>query len=205
MFTGLIEEVGKVVSTQRRSQHTVLTLRGRTVCSELKVGDSVAVNGVCLTATSVRGDTFTADVSAETMRRSTLHRLTPGRLVNLERALQLNDRLDGHIVQGHVDDIGTIYSMVPEGNSIRCTITTPPHLMKYIIEKGSIAVDGISLTVAGLDGNRFWVSLIPQTLQDTTLHDARPGQSVNLEVDMLAKYVERIIMHREEVPSHDKS
>lgn len=201
MFTGLIEEVGRVISVQRRSQHAVLTLRGPKVCSDVAIGDSVAVNGICLTVTTLRGDVFTVDVSAETLRRTTLDRVTSGQLVNLERAMRLGDRFGGHIVQGHVDGVGTVQSVVPEGGSHRLTIAAPPEVMRYVVDKGSITVDGISLTIAGSDPNTFWIAVIPQTMKDTTLASARTGMRVNLEVDMLAKYVERMLALREGVSS----
>lgn len=203
MFTGLVEEVGRITSVQRRAQHAVLTVRGPKVCSDVSIGDSVAVNGVCLTVTTLRGDSFTADVSAETLRRTNLDKVASGHLVNLERALRLSDRLGGHFVQGHVDAVGTVKSVVPEGGSSRLTIVAPPEVMQYVIEKGSVTVDGISLTIAGLDAESFWISIIPQTMKETTLSQARAGTRVNLEVDMLAKYVERILAVREGGRSHD--
>lgn len=197
MFTGLIEEVGRIVAVRRQAQSAVLSIRGPKVASDLAIGDSVAVNGACLSVTALRGDVFNVDVSAETLRRTTLDRASPGQLVNLERALRLGDRLGGHIVQGHVDAVGTVRSIVPEGNSYRLTIDAPPSVMRYVVEKGSIAVDGISLTVAGVDEHGFWIAVIPQTMKDTTLAGARPGTRVNLEVDLLAKYVERMLALRE--------
>lgn len=199
MFTGIVEEVGRIVSVQRRSQSAVLTIRGPKVTSDVAIGDSIAVNGVCLTVTSLRGDLFTADVSAETMRRTTLDRATSGSQVNLERAMRMGDRFGGHIVQGHVDAVGTVRGLTPEGDSIRFAIDAPPEVMRYVIEKGSIAVDGVSLTVAGLDERGFWIALIPQTLKDTTLGRMRPGARVNLEADMFAKYVERFLSLKEGV------
>lgn len=199
MFTGIIEEVGRIVSVQRRAQHAVLNIRGPKVCSDVAIGDSVAVNGVCLTVTSIRGDIFTADVSAETLRRTTLDRVTTGQPVNLELAMRLGDRFGGHIVQGHVDGVGTIKAIEPEGGSHRFVVAGPPEVMRYIIEKGSIAVDGISLTVAGFDAETFWIAVIPQTLKETNLSRAKPGTQVNLEVDVLAKYVERMLALREGV------
>lgn len=201
MFTGLIEEVGRVVSVQRRSQHAVLTIRGPKVVSDAAIGDSIAVSGVCLTATTLRGDIFAVDVSAETMRRSTFDRITSGQQVNLERAMRLGDRFGGHIVQGHVDGVGTIRSITPEGGSHKLTIAAPPEVMRYVVEKGSVTVDGISLTIAGADSETFWIALIPQTMKDTTLIHAKPGTRVNLEADMLAKYVERMLSLREGVPA----
>lgn len=199
MFTGLVEEVGRILSVQRRSQSAVLSIRGPKVTSDVAIGDSIAVNGVCLTVTTLRGDQFTADVSAETLRRTTLDRATSGTYVNLERAMRMGDRFGGHIVQGHVDAVGTVRSLTPEGESMRLTIDAPPEIMRYVIEKGSIAVDGVSLTIAGLDERGFWIALIPQTMKDTTLGRLRPGARVNLEADMFAKYVERFLSLREGV------
>lgn len=199
MFTGLVEEVGRIISVQRRAQSAVLTIRGPKVCSDVALGDSVAVNGTCLSVTSLRGDVFTVDVSAETLRRTTLDRVTGGTQVNLERAMRMGDRFGGHIVQGHVDSVGTVRSVAPEGNSVRLTIDAPNEVMRYVIEKGSITVDGISLTVAGVDKGGFWIAVIPQTIKDTTLGQIRPGARVNLEADMMAKYVERMLALREGV------
>lgn len=199
MFTGLVEEVGRILSVQRRSQSAVLSIRGPKVTSDVALGDSIAVNGVCLTVTTLRGDVFTVDVSAETLRRTTLDRATGGQHVNLERAMRMGDRFGGHIVQGHVDAVGTVRSLTPEGNSVRLAIDAPANLMRYIIEKGSVTVDGVSLTVAGLDPQGFWIAVIPQTLKDTTLGQMRPGSRVNLEADMFAKYVERFLAAREGV------
>lgn len=199
MFTGIVEEVGRILSVRRRAQSAVLSIRGPKVTSDVAIGDSIAVNGVCLTVTSLRGDTFTADVSAETLRRTTLDRATSGTYVNLERAMRMGDRFGGHIVQGHVDAVGTVRSIVPEGESVRFTVDAPPEVLRYVIEKGSIAVDGVSLTVAGLDERGFWIALIPQTMKDTTLGKMRPGARVNLEADMFAKYVERFLSLKEGV------
>jgi len=169
-------------------------LRIRTaLAAELAEGDSVAVNGVCLTATGVTADGFSADVMEETLRRTALGTLDPGAPVNLELPLRAADRLGGHFVQGHVDGVGTVSSVEDEGFAKLVEIEADPGLMRYVVEKGSIAVDGVSLTVASLGEGAFGVSLIPETLERTTLGRAGPGDSVNLEVDVLAKYVERLV------------
>lgn len=196
MFTGLVEEVGKVLSLRRSSQDATLTIQAPKVCADLAVGDSVAVSGPCLTAIFVRGGTFGAEVSAETLRRTTLGRLAAGDPVNLERALRVGDRLGGHMVSGHVDAVGKVTEIRREGHSIRMTFQVPDELSPYIVEKGSIAIDGVSLTVAGVNQNTFWVALIPHTVAQTTLQLAKPGSAVNLEGDMLAKYVERLLQSR---------
>jgi riboflavin synthase len=186
MFTGLVQALGTVVSAD-----------GRLVVEaplELEPGESVAVNGVCLTATEVHGGRFVADVMDETRRRSSLGRLEPGAKVNLELPLRASDRLGGHFVQGHVDGLGAVAEVADEGpNSRRMRIEAPPELLRYVVEKGSMAVDGVSLTVSGLDESGFSVSLIPETLERTTLGRLWPGDAVNLEVDVLAKYVEKVI------------
>jgi riboflavin synthase len=163
---------------------------------ELREGDSVAVNGVCLTATALEGGTFRADVMHETLRRSSLERLAEGARVNLELPLRAADRLGGHFVQGHVDGVGSVRSVRAEGFARVVEIEAPPELLRYVVEKGSIAVDGVSLTVAALGDDWFAVSLIPETLDRTVLGTASPGVPVNLEVDVLAKYVERLVAAR---------
>jgi riboflavin synthase len=186
MFTGLVQALG-----------TVVTAGGHLVVEapvELDPGDSVAVNGVCLTATEVDDGRFEADVMDETLRRSSLGGLEPGAKVNLELPLRASDRLGGHFVQGHVDGLGTVSEVADDGpNARRMAIDTPPELLRYVVEKGSVAVDGVSLTVSALDDNGFTVSLIPETLERTTLGQLWPGDRVNLEVDVVAKYVERLV------------
>ena len=164
-----------------------------TLAGEIHEGDSVAVNGVCLTATSVTGEAFSAEVMNQTLRTTSLSGVSAGRTVNLELPVRPSDRLGGHIVQGHVDGIGTVISTEDDGFSRRVTIEAPPELLRYVVAKGSIALDGVSLTVAGSEDRSFTVSLIPETLERTNLGDARPGDTVNLEVDVLAKYVERLV------------
>ena len=192
MFTGLIAELGTVDGVERTSEGARLRVRGM-LARDLSEGDSVAVNGVCLTATTVNGGAFSADVMAETLRRSSLGALGAGDAVNLELPLRASDRLGGHVVQGHVDGLGTVREVRDEGFARVVRIDAPPELLRYVAAKGSIAVDGISLTVSQLHEDGFDVSLIPETLERTNLGGAQPGARVNLEVDVLAKYVERLV------------
>jgi riboflavin synthase len=188
MFTGLVQALGTVTALDggRLAVETHLA-------AELSEGDSVSVNGVCLTATGVAGGGFTADVMDETLRRSSLGGLAAGSRVNLELPLLAADRLGGHFVQGHVDGVGTVHEVREEGFSRVVAVEADGELLRYVVEKGSIAVDGVSLTVSALDEDGFEVSLIPETLERTTLGAAAPGDEVNLEVDVLAKYVERLV------------
>ena len=193
MFTGLIAELGTVERMAEGSTTCQLTVRARKILPGVKIGDSIAVNGVCLTVVHLQGSSFTADVMPETVRRTTLHLLQPGDKVNLEKALRPTDGLDGHIVQGHVEGVGTIQQIVTEGNALVYRIKTPGELLRYIVEKGSIAVDGISLTVTEADDSGFGVSLIPHTAKMTTLGYKSVGDPVNLETDILARYVEKML------------
>ena len=193
MFTGLVASLGTVERLAEGSTSCRLTVRAPQLLSGVKIGDSIAVNGVCLTVVHLRGDTFTADVMPETVRRTTLHLLQPGDRVNLEKALRPTDGLDGHIVQGHVEGVGTIQQIIPEGNARVYRIQAPGELLRYIVEKGSIAVDGISLTVTETDDSGFGVSLIPHTAKMTTLGYKSAGDAVNLETDILARYVEKML------------
>jgi riboflavin synthase len=190
VFTGLVADLGTVAEVDASEAGARLTVR---TALELSEGDSVAVNGVCLTATSLPDGAFTADVMQETLRRSSLGALEEGSKVNLELPLRADDRLGGHFVQGHVDGLGTIWAVREEGFSHVVTIGAPPEILRYVIEKGSIAVDGVSLTVSGLGDDWLQVSLIPETLERTTLGEATTGATVNLEVDVLAKYIERLV------------
>ncbi|MBM3946534.1 MAG: riboflavin synthase [SAR202 cluster bacterium] len=192
MFTGIVEETGKVVARDA----PVLTLQGDLTLGGAKLGDSIAVNGVCLTVTSLKGRRFTLDVSPETERRSNLGKLSVGSSVNLERPLAYGGRLGGHLVEGHVDAVGTIVAVEPDRESYRFTFQTPRALSRYIVEKGFVAVDGVSLTVVSERAGLFSVAVIPYTYQHTTLGGYRPGEIVNLEVDILAKYVERLLGDR---------
>ncbi len=187
MFTGLVADLGTVTSLDASDDGVRLTVQ---TTLQLGEGDSIAVNGVCLTATSLPDGAFTADVMNETLRRSSLGALEEGSRVNLELPLRADDRLGGHFVQGHVDGLGTVRDVREEGFSNVVTIGAPPEIVRYVIEKGSIAVDGVSLTVSGLGDDWFQVSLIPETLERTILGQATAGTSVNLEVDVLAKYIE---------------
>jgi riboflavin synthase len=192
MFTGLVQELGTVRAVSRLNGGARIKVSAP-LASELAPGDSVLVNGVCLTATDVDGEQFEADLAPETVRRSTLDELAEGDRVNLELPLRLQDRLGGHIVQGHVDAVAEVRSVSPDGAAVDLRLEVPPSLLRYIVEKGSIALDGVSLTVTEVDDRGFGVSLIPETLARTSLKDARPGHRVNLEVDMLAKYVEKLV------------
>ncbi|MDD5952246.1 MAG: riboflavin synthase [Oscillospiraceae bacterium] len=193
MFTGIIEEVGTVTAVHPGARSSRLTIGARKVLEGTKVGDSICTSGVCLTVTSLTGSTFTADVMAETMRRTKLGTLTVGSPVNLERALCLNTRLGGHIVSGHIDGTGTITAMEREDNAVWVTVEADSHLLRYIIPKGSIAIDGISLTVANVTDHDFQVSIIPHTGEETTLLCQQIGSLVNLECDMIGKYVEKLL------------
>jgi len=196
VFTGLVEETGQVRSVRRAGRSLHLTVGARTVLEGLRLGDSVAVNGVCLTVVRLGGDSFTADVMPETYRRTSLGTLNPGALVNLERAMALGDRFGGHIVQGHVDGVGTIAALEQDEIAVRMTVAAPPEVLRYVVPKGSIAIDGISLTVVDVAEDRFQVSLIPHTLAATNLRQRRVGDRVNLETDVLVKYVERLLAWR---------
>jgi riboflavin synthase len=191
VFTGLVAGTGTVESLERDGAGVRLRVRSE-LAGERGPGDSVAVNGVCLTAVEPDGDGFSADVMEETLRRSSLGPLGTGDAVNLELPLRAGDRLGGHIVQGHVDGTGEVESVREEGLSRVVRIAAPDELLRYVVEKGSIAVEGVSLTVSAVDGDAFEVSLIPETLERTTLGAAAPGRTVNLEVDVLAKYVEKL-------------
>ncbi len=192
MFTGLIADLGEIAALER-SPDGVRLMISSALAAEVSEGDSVAVNGVCLTATAIEDGTFTAEVMNETLHLSSLAAVRPGAAVNLELALRLSDRLGGHLVQGHVDGTGTVMDSAPDGFARRVRIEAPRNVLRYIVHKGSITVDGVSLTVAALDDQSFTVSLIPETLQRTNLGQIAAGTIVNLEVDVLAKYVERLV------------
>lgn len=193
MCTGLIEEVGTIQNVRRGARSCVLTIGCKKVLEGSQIGDSIAVNGVCLTVTNMGGSYYTADVMAETMNRSSLRQLSTGASVNLERAMPANGRFGGHIVSGHIDGTGTVQSIEPDDNAIWYTIAAKPNLLRYIVEKGSITIDGISLTVAYVDEHCFKVSIIPHTQQVTALHDRGVGDIVNLECDIIGKYVEKLL------------
>ncbi|MBQ8983879.1 MAG: riboflavin synthase [Lachnospiraceae bacterium] len=194
MFTGIVEETGtvrKIIGQQVSGQ---IEIQAHKVLDGTALGDSIAVNGVCLTVTRIQGDVFTADVMAETLRRTNLGSLPIGAKVNLERAMAANGRFGGHIVSGHIDGTGTVQSLHPEGNAVWVTIAAPEAILRLIIEKGSIAIDGISLTVAYVDDRVFKVSIIPHTGEETTLLFKKAGDIVNLENDVVGKYVERLLV-----------
>ncbi|TCB95346.1 riboflavin synthase [Micromonospora zingiberis] len=205
MFTGIVEEQGEVVGVTPTAQDSArVAIRGPLVTSDARHGDSIAVNGVCLTVVEADGGVFTADVMGETLRRSALGTLRPGDRVNLERAAALGSRLGGHLVQGHVDGVGEVLSREPAQQWETVRFRLPAALSRYVVEKGSITVDGVSLTVAEVGGDWFAVGLIPTTLSLTTLGTRAVGDPVNLEIDVLAKYVERLLGARpdgEEVPA----
>lgn len=197
MFTGIVEEVGEVVALEERGDSARLHVRGRLVTSDASPGDSIAVDGVCLTVVERTGDAFAADVMAETLRRTSLARARPGEAVNLERAVRADGRLGGHVVQGHVDGTAAVLSRTPGDHWEVVRLELPAALARYVAEKGSIAVDGVSLTVSAVGADWFEVSLIPTTLAATTLGRRGVDERVNLEVDVLAKYVERALAARE--------
>jgi riboflavin synthase len=193
VFTGIVEELGEVVALDKTRDAARLTVRGPLVTAGAVAGDSIAINGVCLTVTGASDGTFSADVIGETLSRSSLGALGQGSAVNLERPMRLDGRLGGHLVQGHVDGTGTITQRRPGERWDAVRMTIPPRLARYVVEKGSIAVDGVSLTISALGSDWIEVSLIPETLARTTLGVKQPGETVNLEVDMIAKYVERLL------------
>ena len=203
MFTGIVEEMGTVVGISKGAKSSRLTLQGELIFSDMHIGDSIAVNGVCLTVTEFTTNTFTVDVMAETLRRSSLGALSKGSKVNMERAMAANGRFGGHIVSGHIDGTGTIESFVQEDNAVWATIKTSGQILRYIIEKGSITIDGISLTVAYVDTKGFKVSLIPHTASNTTLLQKKAGDIVNLENDVVGKYIDKL-MHTEEKQEQNK-
>jgi riboflavin synthase len=195
MFTGIIQARGEIATREER--HGDLRLRvqtGKLDLSDVALGDSIAVNGVCLTVISLPGDGFAADISRESLALTTLPNLLPGSRVNLEKALTLNTRLGGHLVSGHVDGIGKIIERRADARSIRFVVESPGDLARYIAHKGSICVDGASLTVNGVNGCRFELNIIPHTLQETVMETYRPGSEVNLEVDLIARYLERLLL-----------
>lgn len=193
MFTGIVEELGKLVSLEMGSDSGVIKVEADKVLEGCQLGDSIAVNGVCLTARDIGSGTFSADVMPETLRKTNLGHLKRGSIVNLERALTLSARLGGHLMLGHVDAVGKIVSMRPEGNAIFYTFSAPEEIRRYLLPQGSVGIDGISLTIARLEREQFSVSLIPHTVKVTTLGHHGVGYFVNLEADILGKYVEKIM------------
>lgn len=193
MFTGIIEEVGSMQNIKHGAKSSIITVLGSKIFEDMKIGDSIAVNGVCITVTTFSNNTFTADVMNETLSRSSLGSLKKGSYVNLERAISANGRFGGHIVSGHIDGTGEISNIKKDDNAIWYTIKAKSELLKYIVEKGSITIDGISLTVAIVDNQGFSVSIIPHTVKETTLSHRQIGDNVNLENDVIGKYVEKLI------------
>jgi riboflavin synthase len=195
MFTGIVEDLGEIEAVEHEGDFARVHIRSEVVTADARVGDSICVNGVCLTVTGLIAAPagFTADVMGETLRRSSLKHIAPGTRVNLERSVRLEDRLGGHLVQGHTDGTATIVSRDPQAEWDVVRVSLPADLARYVAYKGSIAVDGISLTVSAVDADWFEVSLIPETLKRTTLGGKQPGDEVNLEVDVIAKYVEKLI------------
>ncbi len=205
MFTGIVEEIGTILSVKKGVKSSALIISGDLIFEDMHIGDSIAVNGVCLTVTNKTKESFTADVMAETLRRSSLGSLKAGSKVNLERAMAANGRFGGHIVSGHIDGTGEIESFVREDNAVWVTVKTPVKLLKYIIEKGSIAIDGVSLTVAYVDNRCFKVSLIPHTAANTILLSKKAGDIVNLENDIVGKYIEKLMHFDEQVEEDTKT
>jgi len=193
MFTGIVEEIGKIQNVKRNTKSSVLAIKCKKIFEDIHIGDSVSVNGVCLTVTTFNNEIFTADVMNETLSRSSLGNLKKGSYVNLERAMSVNGRFGGHIVSGHIDGTGKIVKIEKDDNAIWYTMTVEENLIKYIVEKGSIAIDGISLTVAKVNEKNFSVSIIPHTAQETILSHRLVGDIVNIENDVIGKYVEKLI------------
>lgn len=205
MFTGIVEEIGRIVRIKKGVKSSSLTIAGRVIFEDLKIGDSVAVNGVCLTATGFSNRQFTADVMSETLSRSSLGMLRPGSVVNLERAMAADGRFGGHIVSGHIDGTGTITAIEKDDNAIWYTVAAEKKLMRCIVEKGSIAIDGISLTVASITEESFQVSIIPHTAKETILSMKKTGDVVNLENDIVGKYIEHFLTLPKEKEGQDKA
>ena len=197
MFTGIIEEIGIVKNVARGAKSSRVTISGNLIFSDLKLGDSVSTNGVCLTVNEITSTTFTADIMHETIKATSLSNLSVGTRLNLERAMPSDGRFGGHIVSGHIDGIGKVHDMKKDDNAIIYTVTAESDILKYIVKKGSIAIDGISLTVTDVDDSKFSVSIIPHTLKETILADKKSGDVVNLEVDMLAKYIEKLLLGKD--------
>jgi len=197
MFTGIIEEIGTVTNVTRGAKSSRVTINAKVIFSDLKLGDSVSTNGVCLTVSALTNHTFTADIMHETLKNTSLANLASGIQVNLERAMASDGRFGGHIVSGHIDGTGTVKTIKKDDNAVIYTIKTDDDILKYIIKKGSIAIDGISLTVTHVDEATFSVSIIPHTLSETILGNKKMGDIVNLEVDMIAKYIEKLLLGKD--------
>lgn len=205
MFTGIVEEIGVIEGVKKGEKSSKILIKANVVLNDTQVGDSISTNGVCLTVTNIYGDKFEADIMAETLRKSNLGNLNVGSKVNLERAVSLKGRLGGHIVSGHIDGTGKIISFVKEDNAIWVTVDASMDILKYVIHKGSITIDGISLTVAYVDNSCFKVSIIPHTAIETTLLSKRAGDTVNLECDLIGKYVEKLLGFHTEKKDETKS
>lgn len=198
MFTGIVEEIGKVQNIKMNTKSSRLTIEGKKIFEDIHIGDSISVNGVCLTVTTFNNNTFTADVMNETLTRSSLGELKKGSFVNLERAMPVNGRFGGHIVSGHIDGTGQVRKIEKDDNAIWYNISLENKLMKYVVEKGSIAIDGVSLTVAKVSENEFSVSIIPHTAEETILSHKSVGDIVNIENDIVGKYVDKLITFKNE-------
>lgn len=205
MFTGIIEEVGTIKQIRQNGASAVLTIGAQKVLTDVKLGDSIAVNGICLTVTSFGADYFTVDVMHETLRRSSIGAAARGSRINLERAMKMGGRFGGHIVAGHIDGTGTVTAIKQDANAVWYTIAASPQILRYIVEKGSIAIDGISLTVAAVTDSDFSVSVIPHTAANTTLSERKCKDTVNLENDCIGKYVERLLLRKPEEAEEIKS
>ncbi len=193
MFTGLIQSIGQIKSLKRQGGSAQLQISSSLVSDDLEMGESIAVNGACLTVVAWDSSSFTVDVSPETLQCTTVGTLAVNHPVNLERALRLSDRLGGHLVSGHVDCVASIKRRYQDQNAIRFEVGVPPQVMRYLVAKGSVAIDGISLTVNEVSADSFWVAVIPHSLEQTTLKDCREGTKVNIETDLLGRYVERLL------------
>lgn len=205
MFTGIIEEIGKIKNIRHGSQSARLEISCKKVLEDIHIGDSIATNGMCLTVTDFSASSFRCDIMHESLNRTSLQSLQAGSAVNLERAMPLNGRFGGHIVTGHVDGLGRIQSMEKDDNAIWFHIQTSDEILRYVVEKGSIAIDGISLTVAGVGPQSFSVSIIPHTIKETCLQYKKEGDSLNLETDILGKYVEKLLDLSQQKPDSKKS
>ncbi|MEW8993733.1 riboflavin synthase [Clostridium sp.] len=205
MFTGIVEEVGEIRGIKKREKSSILSIKANKVIEDIKLGDSICTNGVCLTVTNIYGNVFDADVMAETLRRSNLGGLKVGSKVNLERALSAKGRFGGHIVSGHIDGVGRIISLEKEDNAVWVTIEAKENILQYVVEKGSIAIDGISLTVAYVDDIVFKVSIIPHTGKETILLSKTNEDTVNLECDVIGKYVEKLLTFKDSKKVENKN
>ncbi|WP_343826992.1 riboflavin synthase [Clostridium subterminale] len=205
MFTGIVEEVGEIRGLKKREKSSILSIKANKVIEDIKLGDSICTNGVCLTVTNIYGNVFDADVMAETLRRSNLGGLKVGSKVNLERALSAKGRFGGHIVSGHIDGVGRIISLEKEDNAVWVTIEAKESILQYVVEKGSIAIDGISLTVAYVDDKVFKVSIIPHTGKETILLSKTNEDTVNLECDVIGKYVEKLLTFKDSKKVENKN